>query len=203
MCPSGRHRGGGCEPPRARHDHPAARCRRRRPPPPGPAARPTPARRHRQALAQDTAPTDHATPVLPGPGTPCGSPTGALAPALASARHPPRCCRSLGLPRRLRMQDGAHAAPASGHGPIGRHGSPHDDGLGPRLPWGLRRAGVAAMLQGTRCVWPAAVVPGLLCPGLRQKARLRSSNPTLAVSRAQQPQRGTSEGCWASAPVRG
>ena len=102
----------------------------------------------------------------------------------ASARHPPRGCRSLGLPRRPRTQDGAHAAPTSVHGTIGRPGSQHDDGLSPRLPGGLRRAGVAAMLQGTRCMWHAAVVPSLLFPGPRQTARLRSSNPTPAVSRA-------------------
>jgi hypothetical protein len=96
---------------------------------------------------------------------------------------------------RPRMQDGAHAAPASVHGTIGRHGSQYDDGLGPRLPWGLRRAGVAAMLQGTRCVWHAAVVPGLLCPGPRQKARLRSSNPTLRLRRGRQRERGTSGRC--------
>jgi hypothetical protein len=197
-----RHRGGGCEPHRARHDRPAARCpsdaclallghraacgadRRHR----TQQHAPTPERRCRQALAQNTVPPAPAAPVLPMPGTPCYSLAGALAPARASARHPHTADGAWGHHDGPHTQDGAHAAPASVHGTIGRHGSQHDDGLGPRLPWGLRRAGVAAMLQGTRCVWPAAVVPGLLFPGPRQKARLRNSNPTLPVSGGPQVQ---------------
>ena len=45
----------------------------------------------------------------------------------------------------------------------------------------------------------AAVVPGPFFPGPRQKARLRSSNPTLRLSRARKPKRRRSIGCRASA----
>src|SRR5712692_10191676 len=97
------------------------------------------------------------------------------------------------------MQEGAHATPARVHGPPGRDGGQHARRLGPRLPLGVGRAGVAALTTGTPGVWPGAVLPGRLFPRATPGNNAAPSSPTVAVSCGPQldrPPRDTKRGLW-------
>ena len=134
----------------------------------------------------------------PGDGDTTLTLGGGWAPARARTRHQPHRCQSRWRPRRPGTPEHAHAPPASGHRIIGRHGGPPDRRLGPRLLWGLGRAGVAAMTTGTPCVWPGAVLLGLLFLWATPGNKAAHSNPTLGVRRRQWPKRRRSVGYWRS-----
>ena len=57
--------------------------------------------------------------------------------------------------------------------------------MGPCLRLGLGPVGVAALSQGTRSVWPGAVVPGLLFLWATPGSKAARSNPTPGLRRRQ------------------
>ena len=154
------------------------------PRPLAPAARPPGGLHADEPRAQGQAPPGHGEPLPPVPGTRRRPDASALVPARGSGRHNPRRCRGMRLLRRLPTPAGAHATPVSEPGTTGQHVRQYACRLGPRLPPGLGRVGVAVMTQGHRGWGLGRSDLVGFCSGPRQATTLRPATQRRASGAA-------------------